>query len=147
MLQIGEMLDRARVLNGLPSDYKLALVMGVDWKSLNNYRQNKTLPNVRVISKIAQLTGDDPYLMTAQVEFERAKDEETRTIWAGIAERLKLTAKTAQSGFARVGMMVCLALVAGLLTLGSAAAHAGPNQIGGNGGIRTLDGAQHPILP
>jgi transcriptional regulator with XRE-family HTH domain len=115
MVQIAATLDRARALNGLRSDYKLALVMGVNQTSLANYRNNKTLPDVRVLSKLCELTGDDPHLLTAQVEFQRAKDDETRTIWAGIAARL--SAPAIAHGFAQVGAMVALALVAGLLVI------------------------------
>jgi hypothetical protein len=71
--------------------------------------------------------------MTAQIQYERAKTDEARSVWAGIAERLKLTTKTAQAGFARSGMMVCVALIAGLLALGQV--HA---SVGGNGDIRTI---------
>ena len=121
MFQISETLDRAMAAHNLPSDYKLALVMGIDSKSLSNYRHNKTLPDVRVLSKLCLLTGDDPALLTAQVEYARAKDDETRSIWADIAERLKLTTKTAQAGFASVASMVSIMLVAGLLVLAQTA--------------------------
>lgn len=134
MFEIAATLDRAKAQHGLASDYKLALVMGISHTALIGYRRGNTLPDTRVIRKITDLTGDDPALMTAQIEYERAKTDDARSIWADIAQRLKLTTKTAQAGFARSGMMVCVALIAGLLALGQV--HA---SVGGNGDIRTLD--------
>jgi hypothetical protein len=93
-LNIGSLLDNAKVIHKLPSDYKLALVMGIGHASLKNYRDQKTLPDARVISKICELTGDDPYLLAAQIEAERAKTDEARSLWAGIAARLSANQST-----------------------------------------------------
>lgn len=87
-LNIGLLLDKAKVIHKLPSDYKLALVMGIEQGSLRNYRSGKTLPDSRVITKICELTGDDPYILAVQIEAERAKTNEAKTLWAGIAARL-----------------------------------------------------------
>jgi hypothetical protein len=86
---IASLLDKAKVIHKLPSDYKLALVMGVDHKSLRNYRDLKTLPDARVISSICGLTGDDPVLMIAEIEAERAKTDEARTLWRQVVQRLQ----------------------------------------------------------
>lgn len=93
-LNIASLLDNAKVIHKLPSDYKLALVMGIGHASLKNYRDNKTLPDARVISKICELTGDDPFLLAAQIEVERAKTTEAKTLWAGIAARLSANQST-----------------------------------------------------
>lgn len=90
-IHIASMLDRAKVIHRLPSDYKLALVLGVDHKSLRNYRDHKTLPDARVISLLCGLTGDDPALLAAQVEAERAKTDEARALWRQVVERLTST--------------------------------------------------------
>lgn len=96
-LNIASLLDKAKVIHKLPSDYKLALVMGVQPTSLGNYRTGKTLPDSRVITKICELTGDDPMVLAAQIECERAKTSEARTLWAGIALRLQTGAATMAS--------------------------------------------------
>ena len=117
MFNIDAMLDRAKDLNGFPSDYKLALVTGISHGSINSYRKGNTLPDERVLSKLCELSGDDPYLMTAQIQYERAKTDEARSVWAGIAERLKLTTKTAQAGFSTVASMAAIIVVCSLLVL------------------------------
>lgn len=90
-LSIGDLLDKAKLMHRLPSDYKLALVMGVSHVTLGSYRQGKTLPDARVISKICELSGDDPALLLAQVEAERAKTEEARNLWLQVVDRLQST--------------------------------------------------------
>jgi hypothetical protein len=92
MINIAFLLDKAKDIHSLKSDYKLALVMGVQQSSLRNYRTGKTLPDERVISKICELTGDDPAILLIQIEAERAKTDEARALWSSIARRLSLGA-------------------------------------------------------
>lgn len=88
-------LDKAKVIHRLSSDYKLALVMGVDHKSLANYRAGKTLPDARVISLLCGLTGDDPTLLAVEIEEQRAKTDEARNLWHAVAQRLQAGAAAA----------------------------------------------------
>ena len=90
--KIAILLDKAKVMHRLPSDYKLALVMGVQQTTLGNYRTGKTLPDARVITLICDLTGDDAALLAAEIEAERAKTDEARALWQNIARRLSLGA-------------------------------------------------------
>ncbi len=92
MANIANLLDKAKVIHKLPSDYKLALVMGVKQTTLKNYRDGVTLPDARVITLICGLTGDDPALLAAEIEAERAKTDEARALWQTIARRLSLGA-------------------------------------------------------
>ena len=92
---IALLLDRAKVVHSLSSDYKLALVLGVDQKSLRNYRQGITLPDARVIRLICDLTGDDAALLAVQIEESRAKSDEARALWHQVAERMQAAATTA----------------------------------------------------
>jgi transcriptional regulator with XRE-family HTH domain len=92
MINIAALLDKAKVIHSLKSDYKLALVMGVQQSSLRNYRTGKTLPDERVIGKICELTGDDPGLLLAEIEAQRAKSDEARAMWSDIAKRLTAAA-------------------------------------------------------
>lgn len=62
-INIAALLDKAKVMHKLPSDYKLALVMGVNLTTLANYRNAKTLPDARTIQQICTLTGDDPAVL------------------------------------------------------------------------------------
>lgn len=71
-IHIAALLDKAQVIHRLPSDYKLALVMGISHSSLTSYRQGKTMPDARVIAKLCELTGDDAGVLLADIEAERA---------------------------------------------------------------------------
>ncbi|MGE0350401.1 DUF3693 domain-containing protein [Hydrogenophaga sp.] len=86
------LLDNAKVAHRLPSDYKLALVLGIDQKSLRNYRDSKTLPDARVLVKLCELTGDDPAILLAEIEEQRAKTDEAKALWHQIAARLQSAA-------------------------------------------------------
>lgn len=92
MENIAKLLDKAKVIHKLPSDYKLALVMGVKQTTLKNYRDGVTLPDARVITLICGLTGDDPALLAARIEVERAKTDEAKALWSDIAKRLAVAA-------------------------------------------------------
>lgn len=89
---IPDLLDKAMVIHKLPSYYKLALVMGVDHKSLRNYRDGKTLPDARVLVKLCELTGDDAGVLLAEIEEQRAKTDEAKALWHQIAARLQSAA-------------------------------------------------------
>lgn len=88
---VAALLDKAKLIHRLPSDYKLALVMGVRPTSLTNYRQGKTLPDARVIRLICDLTGDDAALLAAEIEAQRAPNEDARALWRQVVERLTST--------------------------------------------------------
>ena len=92
-IHIAALLDKAKVIHNLPSDYKLALVLGVSFSTPANYRTGKTLPDARVISLLCDLTGDDPAILAAEIEAQRAKTPEARSLWLEIAERLAMTAR------------------------------------------------------
>jgi transcriptional regulator with XRE-family HTH domain len=90
MINIAALLDKAKDIHSLKSDYKLALVMGISQTALIHYRAGKSLPDARVISKICELTGDDAALLAAEIEAQRAKTDEARALWTSIARRLSL---------------------------------------------------------
>lgn len=94
-IQVAALLNKAIFVHKLSSDYKLALVMGVDHKSLSNYRHGKTLPDARVIAKLCELTGDDPARLLVEVEAERAKTDEARALWMAVLDRMKNTVHAA----------------------------------------------------
>lgn len=109
MEKIASLLDKAKVIHKLPSDYKLALVMGISQTSLIHYRAGKSLPDSRVITKICELTGDDPVVLAVEIEGERAKTDEAKNLWAGVAARLALAAALTGAGAAAVAAPVAQA--------------------------------------
>ncbi len=90
-VNVPALLDKAISIHKLSSDYKLALVMGVSHRSLASYRHGMTLPDARVIAKLCDLTGDDPVVLAAEMEAERAKTPEARALWLQVVERLQST--------------------------------------------------------
>jgi len=92
---IAALLDKAKVMHRLPSDYKLALVMGIRTTSVTNYRTGKTLPDARVIRILCDLTGDDAALLAAEIEEQRASTDEARALWHQVAQRLQAAGVTA----------------------------------------------------
>lgn len=105
---VAALLDKAKLIHSLPSDYKLALVMGVSHSALINYRAAKTLPDARVIRLICDLTGDDPAVLLAEVEAQRARTDEARALWLDVVARLRSTLHAA-----------FFAVLAGLVVSGS----------------------------
>jgi hypothetical protein len=86
---VTNLLDKAKVIHNLSSDYKLAKALGIYLSGMTNYRKGKTLPNTQVLAKICLLTGDDLPVVVAEVEKLRASDAEVKAIWGTIAERLR----------------------------------------------------------
>jgi transcriptional regulator with XRE-family HTH domain len=111
--RISLLLDKAKSMHRLSSDYKLALVMGVSHNSLASYRAGKTLPDARVISLLCDLTGDDPALLAVEMEEQRAKTDEARALWHQIATRLQ--------NAAAAGVLSVLFVVGGMGTFGNEA--------------------------
>lgn len=122
-VNIAELLDKAILMHRLSSDYKLALVMGIDSKSMSNYRHGKTLPDTRVIALLCDLTGDDPAMLAAEIEVERAKTPEARAVWISVLSRLRETAAQTVS----TGVFAALAL--GLLGSGAPSSQAHANTV------------------
>jgi transcriptional regulator with XRE-family HTH domain len=110
MSNISNLLDKAKVMHKLSSDYKLALVMGVHQTSLTNYRSGKSLPDELVITKICDLTGDDPDILAAQINAQRAKDASVRALWERIASRLMAAPRHAVAAAIFAVVLGCTAL-------------------------------------
>ena len=73
----------------MKSDYKLGLCIGIGSQSLSNYRGGKTLPDEKACMKLAAAMGEDPAVLTVEMQAKRAKNAETRKLWEGIALRLQ----------------------------------------------------------
>jgi hypothetical protein len=89
---IGHVLDSIKERHGLKSDYKLSLFLGVADGSIRNFRHGRTLPDERICGLLAAAAGIDPLILTAQVQAQRSKTAEARSMWEQIAERLSLAA-------------------------------------------------------
>ncbi len=113
-------IDRLKVAKGLPSDYAVAKLLKMRPSSISNYRaRNSTLDDDAAL-KVAMLLEVDPVLVLADQATERSKDESVQSVWRTMLAQLLSKEK---------------------------APHMAGLGLGGNGGIRTLDEALHPILP
>jgi transcriptional regulator with XRE-family HTH domain len=122
MLKISELLDKSKACASIDTDYRLAKVLGITHSAITNYRMDRTLPDERVIQKLCALTGDDPDILTAQLQSRRARTEEGRLLWLRIAARL-------QGGMATAASVVMTCVLSLLFTLSTGVtneAQAGP---------------------
>lgn len=103
MRTIIDVLDRAKQVQKVKSDYKLSLCIGIGESSLSSYRLGKNLPDEINCSKLAQAMGEDPALLTVEMQAQRAKTPEARQIWVSIAQRL-------QAGFLSVNLLILIAI-------------------------------------
>lgn len=104
MRTIDQVLDRAKQVQKVQSDYKLGLCLGIGLSSLSNYRAGRSLPDEKACAKLAEAMGEDPALLTVEMMIQRSKDDDARQIWLNIAQRL-------QSGFANCKMLAVLAIL------------------------------------
>jgi hypothetical protein len=104
MRTITEVLDRAKRVQKVTSDYKLSLCVGIGESSLFAYRNKGVLPDEINCIKLANAMGEDPALLTVEMQAQRAKTDEARGVWLSIAKRL-------QMGGASVILMALLAIV------------------------------------
>lgn len=102
MLSTNELLDRAKAMNGVSSDYKLAQVLGVAKTAITNYRQGRSCPDDRVIKRLADLTGEDAGEAAVWMQIERARDDDARLLWRTVAARLAGHAHHAALAFVAV---------------------------------------------
>jgi hypothetical protein len=89
MFSIANLIERAKVGANIETDYRLAKVISINQSALGNYKAGRTMPDERVLSQLCALSGDDVAVMAAQIQAERARTSEGKTLWLMIAARLK----------------------------------------------------------
>ncbi len=95
MKLVAGLLDRAMSRAGIESDYRLAKVIGITHQAISGYRAGVSLPKDKVIAQLCALSGDDPHLLVAQIQAERASSPEAKNLWMTMAKRLAGGAQTA----------------------------------------------------
>ncbi len=85
---INILLDKAKVIHSLRTDYQLCKALDIPGSQMTSYRKHKTMPDVRVLSKICRLTGDDLCVVMAEVEAKRARFPEVQKAWLDVSARL-----------------------------------------------------------
>lgn len=89
MQTVNELLDAVKARHGIGSDYKLARFLGLTEGAVRNYRHMRSMPDELACVKIAGALDLDGDVLAAQVQAQRARDEETRAFWQRIAARLQ----------------------------------------------------------
>lgn len=92
LITVDALLDKAKAAHSIPSDYKLAQVLGVTDGAVRNYRHGRSMPDDLVIMKLCELSGDDPEYVAACIQSQRAANDESAGLWSRVAERLKSSA-------------------------------------------------------
>lgn len=116
---INAVLDSIKLRHDLKSDYKLALFLGITDGSVRNFRHGRSLPDERICKIIAQAAQVDPLVLAAQVQAQRSKTDDARTMWQAIAERLQMAAHGAAAAIFAV--VIAMGFVAGDARAASAA--------------------------
>lgn len=90
-MKTAELLDQARQVAGLPSDYALAKVLGVTTQLVSNWRHGRKYPSSFALFKLALLARRDPAEVTAELETERAEragDMDQAGAWRELMRKL-----------------------------------------------------------
>lgn len=73
-----EMLDKCKEKLGVSSDYALAKELDIRQARLTSYRKGREHPDVYVCFRMAEILGESPSSIIAQVEAKNAKNESKR---------------------------------------------------------------------
>lgn len=95
MFSIANLLDRSLSRGSIVSDYQLAKVIGITHQAISGYRTGLALPKDKVIAQLCALSGDDPHLILAQIQAERASSPEAKNLWQTLILRLSAGTSTA----------------------------------------------------
>lgn len=76
-----EMLDAAKKMHSIRSDYELARTLDCSTAQISQYRTKKRTMDDYTAARIAELLGIDEMLVIAQANAEREKDEAKREFW------------------------------------------------------------------
>lgn len=104
MKTVDELLDAVKAKHKIGSDYKLAQFLGMTDSAIRNYRHKRSMPDEVACVKIANALDMDGDVLAAQMQSQRARDEETKTFWRRLAMRL-------EGGMVHAALMLCLAIV------------------------------------
>lgn len=83
-----EFLDLIRARYGLPSDYAVAKMLGIDPPLIYRWRGGKGGMSDATAARVAALLDLDPGYVLARLYAERAADDAGREVWLNLARRL-----------------------------------------------------------
>jgi len=89
MRTVNEVLDAVKARNGITSDYKLAMFLGIGDGNLRNYRHGRSLPDEKACERIAAALGEQPFVLLAEMQAQRSRTTEARSLWEQLANQLR----------------------------------------------------------
>lgn len=95
MFSVADLIERAKVRANIDSDYRLCKVIGIKTPTMSGYRSGKSTPDARVLEQLCALAGEDLAVWAANLQAERERTPEGKTVWLMIAKRLAGGASTA----------------------------------------------------
>jgi hypothetical protein len=95
MVTIQELLSAAKTGAGIPSNYRLARVLGVTDNTLNRWQHARSFPDDQAAVRLAEMAGMDPGTVLASMHAQRATSEAQRALWSAMAKRLERAAVAA----------------------------------------------------
>lgn len=98
-------IEEVKRINGLDTDYKAAKLLGWRQTKISNYRNGQTMDN-RTARQIAQTVNVSVWKVIADMETERAKDEDEKKAWKMLAKRTK------EAGTASINLLFFLPFLA-----------------------------------
>ena len=104
MRTVADVLDRAKKVQKVTSDYKLGLCLGIGESSLANYRHGRSYPDEKTCQKLAIAMGEDPIILMIEMHAQRTKDDVVKAMWLSVAKRL-------QMGFVNVTFVCLIAII------------------------------------
>lgn len=87
MKTTADYLDAIKERHRLPSDYAAAKLLGVTRSAASKYRHGLSAFDDDVCGRAAELLDCDPEEVLIAAQIERAKDDNTRAVWARLAKK------------------------------------------------------------
>ena len=88
MFSVADLLDRAMRGGNIDTHYRLAKVIGISQGTMTGYKAGKSMPDARVLEQLCALSGDDVAVVMAQIQAERERTPEGKSMWLMVARRL-----------------------------------------------------------
>lgn len=81
-------IDALKKKLGISSDYAIAKALNVPRATVSNYRTGRSAFEARIALRVAELLEIDAGRVLVDMEIERARDAQTRTLWKRIASKV-----------------------------------------------------------
>ncbi|WAL84970.1 helix-turn-helix domain-containing protein [Pandoraea sp. XJJ-1] len=83
-----DFLDAVKIRRDLPSDYALAKLLCIRPSAISNYRAGRSHFDEEIAVRVAEILEIDPMEVIASANYERAKTDTGRALWAGLLEKI-----------------------------------------------------------